>query len=376
MATLTSLSVLLKGDSSGLVRAARTGGAALADFGRVAARAAAVTGALTLGAAGAAAGVLVSLGNAARESIDAQAKNAKQLAITVGEMQRLNMIARQAGVTTEKITESTAKLSAELGRAGQGSTSAAKKFEALGLSADELAKRSPIEALESTLQALRGISDQSEQAAKGQAIFGEAWAKIRPLMLASNTAFRDAEKLFGRLGLAISEDAAGAVESFNDRLDTMATIATGLRDKVFATLAPRLAELAQRLLNVSVAFIEANGGAAGIAELLAGKLVSALRSVAAFVDFVRPGLAALGAVLSFLFSVLRGLGTIQGGILATAGALAEGNLAGALSVVRSVPGDVRSQFESSGEDEQLEEARRQSRLLERLLEKEFGAAFQ
>jgi len=364
--TLTSLNVLLKGDASGLVKATRVGLGALKGFGRAAGKAVAITGALGAAGIGGAAAGLVALGNAARSSIDAHAKNAARLGLTVTEAQRLKQAAEQSDVSMRTLNTAMAGLTREAGLAAAGSAKSAAKFTDLGLSMDDVVKASPLELLQMVTRELGASRNFADRAAKGNALLGESWLKLNPLIESGTEAFADADVIFTKLGLGIGKN-AGQVEVFNDKLDSLSRLGTALRDKVFATLAPRLAEFATALFDSAAAFIQAQGGGEAFANTLGEGLVNGIRSAVKWFGGLKSAIDGVLTVAGFLVDVLQGIGTFGAGIAAAAGALIQGNFSGAGAVLSAIPGDVAGQFGEDTSEEQLQETKRQTTVLEDIL---------
>jgi len=364
--TLTSLKVLLQGDASSLVKATRVGLSAVKGFGRAAGKATLIAGAAGVAGLGAAAAGLTALGNAARNSIDAHAKNAARLGITVSEAQRLSQAAEQSDVKVRTLGTAMAAIAREAGKAADGSKKSAQKFLDLGISMDQVKKASPFELLQSVIGALGKTGSFTERAAKANALLGDSWLKLNPLINGGNDAFADANTIFVKLGLGIGKNSA-EVERFNDKLDSLGRLGRALRDKVFATLAPQLADFAEKLFNGAAAMIEAAGGGEAFARMLSTTLVDGIRTAIDWFGGLKTIIDGVLTVAGFLVDVFQGIGTFGAGLAAAAGALLEGNFAGAGAVLSAIPGDVISQFEDDTSEEQLQETKRQTNLLEDLV---------
>ena len=126
---------------------------------------------------------------------------------------------------------------------------------------------SPFQLLQRVVGALGALESFNERARLGNNLFAESWLKLNPLIDAGAEGFADANTIFGRLGLGIGKN-ADAVQLFNDKLDSLRQLGIAIRDKVFATLAPRLATFASGLFDAAAAFVEAQGGGEAFAETL------------------------------------------------------------------------------------------------------------
>lgn len=374
MPQIASLSVLLTGDASSLTKATRVGVKAVVGFGKAVGKAALIGGAAGGAAFLGTAAALAKLGNAARESIDAHAKNAARLGLTVTEAQKLQLAASQADLQMRTLNTAMASLSREAGLAAAGSEKAQKKFTDLGLSMEEVAAASPFERLQLVTRALGETANFAERAAKGNALFGESWIKLNPLINSGGEAFRDANRIFGELGLGLG-DGAGAVEQFNDRLSSLSALGVALRDKVFATLAPQLADISEKLLDGAAAFIKARGGGEAFAQSIAGDLVNGIRSAVMWFGDLKNAIDGVLTVAGFLVDTIQAAGIVGAGLAAAGTAALEGNFSGAGRVLGEIAPDVRAQFGDDVSGEQLNETKRQTSVLEDIA-RNLGPAFQ
>ena len=367
--TIASLVVKLRGDADQLSRTLNTVGGRLRTLAGGAARATKAAGAVGVVGGGLAFAGLTSMARAASANIDANAKLATALGSTVNEVQQFKLQADLSGTSVEKLAQAGLRLS-RLGTViGEGSKVAADGLARLGLAEAEVAALSPAAALNLVIARLRGVESASEQGAIANALFGRTWQDLLPLIRDGGEAARRATGLFQSLGFGLGDGAARATERLNDNFTLLGAGFTALRDQVFGSLAPALAQITDNLLTLLANSVAAAGGAGVLAEAIAVKLVGGLRSAIEF------GLGLI-EVFGFLADIVRPvanlIGNAIGGLAAVLVPLFQGDFAQA----RRAGGlEFDPTADTGNEAEQLSELQRQTRALEALLANGVGAAF-
>lgn len=302
MPTLSSLTVNLRGDSSSLVKASRSGLKAIKGLRdgvagtvlKVGALAGAVSG--LVGAAG-----LVGLARQSSESVDKVGKLSTQLGITGTEVQKLELVAELSGVSIETLSKAFQRTTRLAGDFQAGGKEASETFKRLGISLAEVRKASPVELFQRVISRLGEITSKSKQASIGNKLFAEQWQTLGPLIEGFNAAFRRAGIVFDDLKFGIG-DGAKAVENLNDNLTVGQKALTAFRNLVFAKLAPDLDTLVIKLGRMAEAWVRSAGGADQLADVVVGKLRAALpqivgwaRDVKASIDELRISIEGVGA---------------------------------------------------------------------------------
>lgn len=372
MPNLPNIVQKMVGDNTSLVKASRGSIKALASVGKAGAQLGKATTILG-GALGAAAiGGAALLAEQSRKSIDETRKLAVNMVSSASEVQALQLTFTQLGISAGDGQRAFQRLTRSLGESELQTKANRSALEALGLTQADVAGKSPIEQFQTVTKALGQMSDANARAQVAAQLFGRQWQNL-------NTAFQDGGKvlnenlrIFGDLKLGLG-DAGGEVEVMNDELGTLAAIGVALRDKVFATLAPKLGELASAAKAFVLQLIEANGGAENLVNLIVGELGAGLKSL---FEFFR-GVAAVGRVVVSVFSgvgkVLAFVGEVYGGVVAVVASLMRGEISGALTAGR----ELASSVSSSGDDEETnKELRLQTQQLARIAENTFGAVLQ
>lgn len=180
------------------------------------------TGAVAIGAALAgafSAATLSALVRATTDGLDALGDLSDATGASVENLSALEDIALRTGTSFEGMASTLVKFNSYLSDAKPGSA-AADSLKRLGLSADELRKLDPAEALRQTAVALGKFADDGDKARFIQEAFGKSVREAAPLLkdLADNTAL---------LGTATKEQVEEAkkfkeqIDSFNKSLDDL-----------------------------------------------------------------------------------------------------------------------------------------------------------
>jgi hypothetical protein len=372
MPNLPNIVQKMIGDNTSLVKASKGSIKALASVGKAGAQLAQAT-ALLGGALGAAAvGGAALLADQSRKSIDETRKLAVNMGTSASEVQALQLSFTQLGISTTDGQRTFQRLTRSLGESELQTKANRKALEALGLTQADVAGKSPIEQFRAVTNALGQMSDANARGQVAAQLFGRQWQHL-------NVAFQDGGKIldenlriFGDMKLGLG-DAGGEVELMNDQLASLASIGVALRDKVFATLAPKLADLAVAAKDFVLQLIEANGGADNLVKLIVGGLGAGLKSLFEFFG----GVAAVGRVVVSVFStvgkVLAFVGEVGAGVVAVVTSLMRGEIHGALAVGK----ELVSSGGGAGDDEETnKELRLQTEQLARIAENTFGAVLQ
>lgn len=159
---------------------------------------------LSLGGALAGAGLTALIRNTV-EGIDKLNDLADATGSSVENLSALEDAARRTGTGVDVVGDALVKLNKTLADAKPGSEQAAA-LKAIGLSADELKKIDPAEALLKTAQALAGFADDGSKARIVQELFGKSIKDVAPLL-------KDLVEQ-GQLNATVTQEQADAADKF------------------------------------------------------------------------------------------------------------------------------------------------------------------
>jgi hypothetical protein len=222
-----------------------------------------------------------SLFDDSREAIDAIGKLSTQTGVSVETIQKLQGVARLAGVESETLAKALGKLGVQADKLKDKDDNV---FKRLGLDAQELASSDVETILFQVADAFSKIGSDTEKIGIASELFGERIGRsLVPLLTQGGEALEKALERAGRLGGVLTEDQVRLVERMNDRFTEVSGTITGIIKQVTAGLAGPLEDAATFLLDT----FEKVGGQK-IGEIIADKLLQFAETVAKiFLEIVK-----------------------------------------------------------------------------------------
>lgn len=245
---LETIKVKIVGDNVSLKRAIASSGAMMRRFANVAASAAkAVKVASVIAAAAFAVGV-----KRAMSYNDELAKTADKAGIATEQLAALRQVASLSGVSADNLTASLRFLRKGLGEAMAGTGQAMQALDSLGLSAEELSKKTPTEQLELIAESMDGVTNSSKRTLLAMQLFGKSGEGMLTVFGAGAEALREAAQRAEFFGTAISRIDASKIEQANDAASLLGERAKGAFTQITVQLAPALAAVAEHLAGVGI----------------------------------------------------------------------------------------------------------------------------
>lgn len=163
-----------------------------------------------LGAGLVAGGLVVGLTSLAKNAFDVAAamdESAQKMGVSVEAFQRLNLAAEQNGVSQEAFASSMAKLNKSIGLLAEGSPQAAKAFDKIGLSFDDLKGKAPEVQLGIIADALNKLPTVQERIAVGASIMGKGFSQLLPLINQGSAGLEHYSQVSQKQGEITTEEA-------------------------------------------------------------------------------------------------------------------------------------------------------------------------
>jgi len=237
---------------------------------------------------------------------DQVAKMAKRTGLSVETLSELRFVASQTGTSLEALETGFRRMQRSIYDAGRGLSTQTDALRDLGLTYKDLAGLAPEKQFKLLAEAISRIEDPTRKAALAQALFGRAGTQLLPMMAKGAAGIDAPQEKARRLGLTMSSTDAKAAEDFTDALDALWKVVKMGVFRVGAALAPVLKQLAETITGVAVkvgAWIQANR-----------EVIVTVMKVAAAVVTGGIALAALGTIISGLGSALGGLIAVVTGV--------------------------------------------------------------
>ncbi|NGR09403.1 hypothetical protein G5B41_17825, partial [bacterium SGD-2] len=209
------------------------------------------------GVAAAAAGGWVALTMQTVKAMDATAKMAQQIGVTTESLTSLRFAAQQfANVSDQTFDMALRRMTRRIEEAAQGSGGAKTAFEAMGLSAKELARLSPDQQFMRIADAMQKTDTQAQRLKNTMAIFDtEGMPLVNALSQGSKELERNIE-LATRYGVVLSTEAARSAEQLTDNLSRLSSIQDGMRQQLTTAMLPALERLSGYMLGVAESALE------------------------------------------------------------------------------------------------------------------------
>jgi hypothetical protein len=228
------------------------------------------------------------------ETIDATAKLADSVGATVEGFTGMRFAAGIAGVGAEEVEKAYAKMERGIGQARQGLAGQVRAFDALGLSADQLAAKDPTAAMTDILDALGKLPSAADKAAVASDIFGKSGLKLLPLANEGAEGIKALIAEADSLGLTFTRIDAAKIEQANDSVTRLKSLFQGAVQVFAIQVAPIVTELATRFVSVGT-----SGEGMGAKVVSATKFVAkAIAKVADTVDLLKIGFKGLQFVFT------------------------------------------------------------------------------
>ena len=248
-------------------------------------------------ASGLAAGGLFMLARSTAEVGDRAIKMGQNLGVDVGVLQELWYAAERTGAAQEDLNLALRQMHVQLGQAVAGTGEARRYLDQLGLSAQDLARMKPEEALETLADAIGKLPTVAEKAAVSQSLFGRGAKKLGVLLDQGGGGMRRLRKEARATGGVLGREAAEDAAKFNDRLLDLRLSFAGIKTTIGAALMPIFTRMFERLAK----WLQSNQGR--VKELADRFVLLAERSIPKLKELADRVSALAGKALDLLVSV-------------------------------------------------------------------------
>jgi len=207
-----------------------------------------------LGVAGAAAAVgtaMLAMTRRAMQNADELAKSARQIGLATDRLQAMQLVAQEAGISTQALTNSLGIMQRNIVELERGTTTQVRAFEALGLSIRDLQGLNADEQFERIAERLNAIEDPAQRTATAMEVFGRSGREVINMLDDYGRKVQDATEFQRRFGIAISQTDAEAIERANDSVGRLREAFGGLGNLMAVAVAPAVERFANGLINLA-----------------------------------------------------------------------------------------------------------------------------
>lgn len=303
--------------------AEQAGEVASAAFDAVVAAAAAV-GAAAVAAGAAIGAAMVSAGSAMVDATTSTAGLADELmtlssttGLSTDALQELNYAAELIDVDTNTVTGSMTKLLKQMSSAANGSTSAAAKFQELGIAFQNTdgSLRSSEDVFWDAIDVLGQIPNEAERDAAAMELFGRSARELNPLIEAGSATFAELAQEAHDVGYVMSSETLDAFGALDDNMVRMTNTAQAVEQSFGQVLLPLLTDMSGSAVSLMSDFSSAMAGAGGDISAIGGIIEEFAPQVVALVDQYAPEI--LDIIQSVINAILPALVAVAPQILST-----------------------------------------------------------
>lgn len=302
------IKVNIGGDTSDLDRALTKGQANLLRFAKIGAAAVAAVGVAMIG-----------LTKQSLANIDALAKQARSLGLTTSALQKMAMVAGEAGVEAGQLSSMLGLMQRNIIELQKGTKTQTDSFAKMGLSIKDLQGLSPDEQFRLIAEGLNGITDPAAKTAAAMDVFGRSGRAAINMMQDYSAKADEAAKFQREWGITVSQFDSDRIEAANDAFGRIGLALTGIGNTMAATVAPAIIALSEGLLRVTgegsnfravIGFISENldvmANSVGVLAVgLTAKAIPAIYSMVTATGFLTGAMVALRSAV-----FLTGIGAL------------------------------------------------------------------
>lgn len=184
-------------------------------------------------------------------AVDNLAKLSRNLTISTEALAAFDLQANLAGVSTEVMNKSLAKMLKNIGDAALGFGTAKTLLDRLNIDIQKLASLKPEEQFQFIADAMKNLNTQAEKIAFSTAIFGRQGVELIEVLEGGSKAFRAAARDTQLFGTAISAVDARKVEDFNDEMTRLKEVFKGFATRITVKFAEGMEPLIEKFIEAA-----------------------------------------------------------------------------------------------------------------------------
>ncbi len=158
-------------------------------------------------------------------------------------LSELRHAADLSGTSLASLEKASRTLSGAILDAGFGLETYVRAFDQIGLSYERLKPLSPEEQFIAVMEALAGVTDESERAALAADLFGRAGTQLLPMLVDGTEGLKNMRQEAHDLGIVFDQEAANKAAEFNDALTKLKGSVSGIMMEVGSLLVDALKPL-------------------------------------------------------------------------------------------------------------------------------------
>lgn len=208
---------------------------------------------------------------------DSTGKAARRIGETAEALSEMRYAAKLADIGAEELDQQLGRMVVNVSRAAAGGGEATKALQLLGISAAELAQKTPSEQLRVLADRLLGVENDSDRARIAVEIFGKSGLKMLNLLEGGSAGLDAAAAEARSFGAVITTEATVAAEQFNDNLTRLQTAGGRVGISLANSVLPTLVDMTNQFL----AAYQAGGFLEAVLAGISGAGISTQRRIQA-----------------------------------------------------------------------------------------------
>lgn len=182
-------------------------------------------------------------------AIDATNKMARVLGIATEQFQALALVAEEAGVAQENLSNLIVRSQKAIIQGAQGGEQYQKAFKTLGLDIQELLNLKPDQQFENIVEALSKIENPTLRNATAMEVFGKSGRDVINMIEDFGGKIEEARAFNDKFNLSVSQLDGRVIEEANDTFARLGLALDGLANTISIRVAPLVTEFSNSLLN-------------------------------------------------------------------------------------------------------------------------------
>ena len=228
----------------------------------------------------------------AGEAADELITMSNKTGISTDQLQKMQYAARFVDVEVDTMTGSMQKLIKTMDKARDGNKDASAAYDTLGVSVtnSDGSLRDSQDVWLETINALGGVSNETERNALAMSIFGKSAAELNPLIVAGGDSIAKLGKEAENLGLIMSDKSVVALGAFDDQIQTLQASTGGLRNAIAIAALPAMSAFVGTVQDLATATLGAvqSGDWTAVTETINTAMTGAVEGISGMISTIAP----------------------------------------------------------------------------------------
>lgn len=299
-------------------------------------------GGAILGAAAIAGGAIVGLATKAAGFADDIDENSQKLGISKTAYQELGYVMRQNGMDIDSFKGGMKKLTNTIAAASDGNKAAQESFEQLGVKIKDAngQTRSQEDVMWDTMNAISGMTNQTDKAAMANKMFGKQGSELMPILNGGAKSIEEMRKQAQDLGIVLDDNSINAGAKFADTMQTLKDTTNSIFMEIGLKFMPVLQGLADWVIahmpEIRAGFENAMNGAKAVFDILKPPIMAIVDAIKALLTSAQTEGTEFYFVWEGIKTIFKGVMDVITGVFKGFAALFKGDWKGLWEAVKTI----------------------------------------